>query len=136
MAQQKQATKERVLAAACRIFAEKGFRDATVAEICEAAGANIAAVNYHFGDKERLYDEVWRHAFSLASEAYALDSGLPADPTVEDYLYSYASAILHRIFSEDESGIFAKLLYLEMASPTLALEKIATDVLFPQSLRR
>ena len=69
----------------------------------------------------------------MASNAYALDSGLPADPTVEDYLYSYANAILHRIFSEDESGIFAKLLNLEMASPTLALGKIATDVLFPQS---
>ena len=126
-------TKERLLKAACGIFAEKGYRDTTVAEICEVAEANIAAVNYHFGDKESLYDEVWRHAFAIASKAYSLDSGLPVDPSVEDYLYSYASALLHRIFSEDESGIFAKLLYFEMASPTLALEKIATDVLFPQS---
>ena len=126
-------TRERLLSAACVIFAEKGYRDATVAEICEAADANIAAVNYHFGDKETLYDEVWRRAFSIASKAYSLDRGLPVDPSVEDYLYSYASAILHRIFSEDESGLFAKLLYHEMASPTLALNKIASDYLFPQN---
>ena len=63
-------TKERLLKAASEIFAEKGFRDATVAEICEAAEANIAAVNYHFGNKETLYDEVWLRAFTLAVEYY------------------------------------------------------------------
>jgi len=129
----KQTTKERLLKAACGIFAEKGFRDATVAEICEAASANIAAVNYHFGDKETLYDEVWRCAFSLATETYPLDGDLPENPGIEDYLHCYASAFLHRIFSEDKSGLFAKLLYREMASPTLALKKIATDYLIPQS---
>ena len=40
---------------------------------------------------------------------------------------------VHRIFCEDETGLFAKLLYHEVASPTLALEKIANDVLFPQN---
>ena len=58
---------------------------------------------------------------------------LPENPGIEDCLYSYARAILHRIFSENENGLFAKLLYREMASPTLALEKIAKDCLFPQS---
>ncbi|MEN7973544.1 MAG: CerR family C-terminal domain-containing protein [Verrucomicrobiota bacterium] len=129
----KQTTKERLIKAASEIFAEKGFRDTTVAEICETAGANIAAVNYHFGDKEHLYDEVWRHAFALAIEAYPLNGGLPENPGIEDYLYSHASAILHRIFSENENGLFAKLLYREMASPTLALERIAQEALFPQS---
>lgn len=130
---EKQATKERLLQAACGIFAEKGFREATVAEICDAAGANIAAVNYHFGDKEKLYDEVWHCAFSLATDAYPLDGGLPENPGVEDYLHAFASAILHRIFSEGESGLFANLLYREMASPTLTLKSIAKDCLFPQS---
>jgi len=133
MPKNKPKTKERLLQAAGEIFAEKGYHDATVAEICEAAEANIAAVNYHFGDKEKLYDEVWRNAFSITSEAYPLDGSLPADASVQDYLYSYASAILHRIFNEDATGLFAKLLYREMASPTLALDKIAKDVLFPQS---
>lgn len=126
-------TKERLLTAACDVFAEKGFRDATVAEICEAADANIAAVNYHFGDKESLYDTVWRHAFQLAIEAFPVDAGLPDKPQPEDYFYSFAKAILQRIFSEEETGLFAKLLYRELASPTLALERIATEALFPQT---
>ena len=130
-----QTTKDRLIKAASRIFAEKGYHGATVAEICEAAEANIAAVNYHFGDKQTLYDEVWRRAFATATERYPIDGGLPADPKIEEYLYSYASAILHRIFSEDESGLFAKLLYREMAFPTLALNQIASDYLLPQNRR-
>lgn len=126
-------TKDRLVAAASEVFAEKGYRDATIAGICEAADANIAAVNYHFGDKENLYDKVWRHAFTTASSAYPFDGNLPPHPSAEDALYGCASAILHRIFAEDENGIFAKLLYHEMASPTLALDRIAKEVLFPQS---
>jgi len=122
-----------VLEAACRLFAEKGFRDATVAEICDAANANIASVNYHFGDKEGLYDEVWRHAFAITTSAYPANGGVSENATEEDLLYAFASALLHRIFSEEETGLFAKLLYREMASPTLALEKIAEEAIFPQT---
>jgi AcrR family transcriptional regulator len=126
-------TRDRVLLAASEIFADQGFRDATVAEICDAAEANIASVNYHFGDKEKLYDEVWRHAFAITAYAYPLDGGLPEEATIEDCLFSYTSAFLHRIFSEEQTGLFAKLLHQEMASPTIALDKIANEVLFPQS---
>ncbi|MEL7062020.1 MAG: TetR family transcriptional regulator, partial [Acidobacteriota bacterium] len=51
-------TKERLLAAGAKVFAELGFDDATVRQICAVAGANPAAVNYHFGDKQRFYAEV------------------------------------------------------------------------------
>ena len=96
-------TKDRLLAAASAVFADKGYREATVAEICKAADANIAAVNYHFGNKGALYDVVWHHVFDLASSAYPIDGSLPPEnPVLEDYIYSYANALLHRIFSETE----------------------------------
>lgn len=126
-------TKERLIQAASAIFAEKGYHEATVAEICEKAGANIAAINYHFGDKETLYDRVWRRAFEITATTYPVDGDLPENPTLEDILFRYASAILHRIFSESEAGLFPKLLMREMASPTLALEKIGRDALLPQA---
>ncbi len=54
------ATRKRLLAAAGRVFKEKGYHGATIAEICRVAEANIAAVNYHFSDKETLYLEAMR----------------------------------------------------------------------------
>ena len=54
---QRTATRAQLLEAACQVFAEKGYRKATIAEICKRGGANIAAVNYYFGNKETLYAE-------------------------------------------------------------------------------
>ena len=51
-------TRDKLLDVAGRIFADRGYHAATIREICVAAGANIAAVNYHFGDKLGLYTEV------------------------------------------------------------------------------
>ncbi len=51
-------TRQRLLTAAERLFADRGFKKVTVREICLAARANVAAVNYHFGDKLGLYREV------------------------------------------------------------------------------
>jgi TetR/AcrR family transcriptional regulator, regulator of cefoperazone and chloramphenicol sensitivity len=52
------ATRERLIQAAGREFARRGFEDASVRAICTAAGANISAVKYHFGGKEALYRAV------------------------------------------------------------------------------
>lgn len=128
-----QKTKARLLQAACEIFAEKGFRNTTVADICDAAQANIASVNYYFHDKETLYDEVWRRAFSIMVSTYPLDGGISDDADVETSLYGYARAVLQRVFSDGEAGLFPRLLNQEMAAPTLALDKIVKEALLPQS---
>lgn len=63
-------TRDRLLASARKLFANKGFRGATVREITHAAGANLGAVTYHFGSKEALHTEVLERFFGdLASEA-------------------------------------------------------------------
>ncbi|MGH9681163.1 MAG: CerR family C-terminal domain-containing protein [Candidatus Acidiferrales bacterium] len=51
-------TRSKLLEAAGRVFADHGYEAATVREICRLARANVAAVNYHFGDKQGLYAEV------------------------------------------------------------------------------
>ena len=55
-------TRERLIEAGERLFAQQGFKRVTVREICRAARANVAAVNYHFGDKLGLYREVLQGA--------------------------------------------------------------------------
>ena len=57
------ATRERLVEAAAGLFAERGYRGATLREIARRAGANLAAANYHFGSKQRLYLEVARAEF-------------------------------------------------------------------------
>ncbi len=57
-------TKERISSAALTVFSETGYHRATIREIVYRAGANIAAVNYHFGGKESLYLSVLREFWS------------------------------------------------------------------------
>ena len=47
--------RQQLLGEATRIFAAKGYAGATTREICEAAGVNLAAIRYYFGNKEGLY---------------------------------------------------------------------------------
>ncbi|MEJ2426050.1 MAG: TetR/AcrR family transcriptional regulator, partial [Candidatus Thiodiazotropha sp.] len=56
-------TKEKLLQAAIKVFVEKGYRGATAQEICQRAGANMAAVNYYFGGKEKLYQYILELVF-------------------------------------------------------------------------
>ncbi len=76
-------TRDRLIDAAGEVFAEVGFRAATVREMCRRAGANVAAVNYHFRDKEELYQEVFRQAHCAADEvvktAASLDGLAPKE---------------------------------------------------------
>jgi AcrR family transcriptional regulator len=55
-------TRERLLQAATRLFADNGYRGASVRNICNLAGANPGAVSYHFGGKRQLYRAVLRRA--------------------------------------------------------------------------
>jgi TetR/AcrR family transcriptional regulator, regulator of cefoperazone and chloramphenicol sensitivity len=111
-------TRQRLLQAACRVFAEEGYHDATVAGICRRAGANVAAVNYHFGSKEALYAEVWRQVFATFMQAYPVDGGLPPDSPVEERLYALVLALLHRPFDDGRLGEGFQLAVREMVSPT------------------
>jgi len=109
-------TKRKVLEAACRLFGEVGYHDGTVARICEEAGANRAAVNYYFGDKENLYREVWNHTYRLADEAYPLQStGEEASP--EDGLRAFIRSLVLRAFDAGPAGQFARIIAFEMADP-------------------
>lgn len=122
-------TRGRLLAAAGEIFAEKGFRDATVAEICRKAGANVAAINYHFGSKEALYREAWRHAFAQSLAAHPPDGGLSPDAPPEERLRAQVASLLDRI--ADENNREFRIMQREFTNPTGLLEEVMREEIRP-----
>jgi AcrR family transcriptional regulator len=125
------ATRRELLDAAGEVFAAAGFRSATVREICQRAGANIAAVNYHFGDKEQLYHAVLKDTYRTAVAKYPADFGLPAKATAEERLRAFVHSFLLRIFSEGPSARHGKLMAREMMEPTGALDEIVREEIRP-----
>jgi len=126
-------TAKSLLAAASEVFAEKGYRDATIAEICKRAKANIAAVNYHFGDKETLYTEAWRHSFSESLKAHPPDGGVSDAAPPEERLRGQVVALLRRIADADNREFF--IVQKELANPTGLLNKVMRVELRPMQER-
>ncbi len=122
-------TRGRLLAAAGDIFADKGFRDATVAEICRKAGANVAAINYYFGSKEALYREAWRHAFARSLAAHPPDGGLSPDAPPEERLRVQVASLLDRI--ADENNREFRIMQREFTNPTGLLEEVMREEVRP-----
>lgn len=126
-------TRTRLLTAAGRIFAERGYQEATIAEICEQAQANIAAVNYHFGDKRNLYLEAWRHAFNDELARYPADGGVSRQAPAEQRLAGRIESMIRHV-ADDQSYSFA-IVHKEMAQPTLLLADILEKEINPQRLQ-
>jgi len=124
-------TRQRLLEAAGEVFAERGFRAATTREICSAAGANIAAINYHFGDKERLYEEVLRHANRYAAERNPFAEEASRTLAPSQRLNSFVSWYLTRILGEERPAWQGKLMVRALQEPTRSLEALAQSEFKP-----
>lgn len=124
-----QNTKERLIEAATAIFAEKGFEDATLRKICAAAGANNAAINYHFGDKRGLYNETLKAACCGRS----ICEDIVQDPkaSAPERLRQFIRAVLDRMFDKDKTPVHTRLMLREMAQPSDATEELVRDLIRP-----
>src|SRR5262249_41818939 len=124
-------TRERLLRAGERLFGERGLRKVTVREICRAAHANVAAANYHFGDKLGLYREVLQRAIDAmrATTDAAREAGRGQPP--EEQLRQYVKAFLRAILNPVSFGIH-RLILREVSEPTPALDAIVEQALRPR----
>lgn len=118
-------TPDRIMEAAGEIFAERGFHDATIREICQRANANVAAVHYHIGDKDELYRAVFQHTIKIAMEKHPLPA-VAGSP--EEQLRAHVRALLFRILDEGRPSWHGKLIAREMANPTPALENLVDQI--------
>ncbi len=125
-------TKQRLLEAASEVFVDQGFRGARVRDICQLAGANVAAVNYHFGDKKGLYEAVLRYAFfSLTGEDPTEWVGAE-DGGPESGIHALVRSLLSQLLRGGESTRYAKLVAREMVDPTDAIDQVINDGIRPQ----
>lgn len=126
------ATRQRLLDAAGEVFAEVGFRAATIREICTKAEANVAAVNYHFRDKDGLYQEVVAYAHGCAMASHPPPSDL-ARLTPAEQLTGFVRAFLARLLDAGRPAWHGRLMARELVEPTAALDRIVRDSIRAQS---
>jgi AcrR family transcriptional regulator len=125
------ATRERLLIAATRLFGDRGFASVTVRDLCREAGASVAAVNYHFGDKLGLYREVVERAVASVSPdpTTAVPNGMDPGDRIRHFVRTY----LPRLASPGGDAVSAqKLMRQEMTDPTPLAPWIAERVILPR----
>ena len=122
---------ELILETAGEIFAEQGYNKATIRDICKRSGVNLAAINYYFGDKERLYLAVLKYYRELAIRKYPLTFGINKADTPEEKLGNFIHAFIHRFLEEGKTALFGKLLAHEFTESTGALDVLVEDFIRP-----
>lgn len=128
--------KTKILLAAGPIFAQKGFRDTTIREVCERAGVNVASVNYHFGDKQTLYHEAVLYARETnvartnnSDWQVSLNSLDDHNPRAK--LHAMVLFVVQRMVVNETAPWQVQLLLNEMQNPTQTCEHLAQEYFRP-----
>lgn len=114
-------SREQVLDAATKVFAERGFHAATVRQICKAASMNVAMVNYYFGSKEKLYEEVVRRNFSFATteEMAQLAEGVTDEESWRAAVRRFVEKFAGYMSVTTEPGVYAARIFRwELTQPS------------------
>ena len=123
-------TKERILGVAETLFARHGFAGASLRQVTAAAKVNLAAVNYHFGSKESLIEEVFRRRLDELNrhrrEALAAVAAKP-DRTLEDVLDAFIRPALEQSMDSAGGAAFVRVLARAYAEHDERLRKFLSD---------
>jgi AcrR family transcriptional regulator len=123
--------RHRLLEAAVEVFGEKGFAAASVRDICRQAGVNIAAVNYYFGDKERLYVEALKFAHTCMTDEVPMPADLMDRPPTEQ-LRGFIETMVARMVRETNANA-TQLVLREIANPTAACAEMVQATIRPMA---
>jgi AcrR family transcriptional regulator len=128
--------KDRLLDAAEELFCEHGFKGTSIRDIAASAGCNIASVNYYFGSKEKLYEEVWRrHLIPMRDARIAsinkIMSQTDGQPNLEDLLKSFADTFVGSIVDANRASRLTKLMAREYIDSHLPTNMFVNEVIKP-----
>jgi AcrR family transcriptional regulator len=120
-------TRDRIVAAAGAVFAERGFQRTTIRQITARARVNLAAVNYYFRDKNELYVQVLKEA-KRHVQLVALDES-PGTP--EDRLRGFADRFVRALLDPRRPFWHGRVISMEMSNPTPALGVVIRELTAP-----
>ena len=124
-------TKAKLIKAAGEIFAERGFRSATVREISSRAGTPLGAMNYHFRDKQGLYAAVLEYSHKSAIRKYPPEFGLRDGSTPVEKLRAFIYTFLLRLSDKGVPAWHIKLMAQEISDPSGALGQVVESSIRP-----
>jgi AcrR family transcriptional regulator len=124
-------TQQKLLTAACEVFAENGFKNTTVRDICNRAEVNVAAINYHFGNKEKLYEAVWENSNRAAVKNRMDELDLARTDAPEKRIRLFVKTLLRNILDQNRPEWDFRIVAHEMISPTASFDIIVDRAIRP-----
>lgn len=121
----------RIIEAAGGVFAEHGYEGATVRMITERAGVNVAAINYYFGDKASLYEQVVS-ACRCSSQEAAEACPWPREAPAEERLKFFIERMVRRALNSERPLWHRLVMAREMMAPTAALDRMVREQIGPE----
>lgn len=124
-------TRDRILRAAERLFAEHGYEGTSVRTIVAKARVNQAAINYHFAGKEGLYREVLRGAFRALTEHQLSHAEETKAMSREQALGEFVRHQLRPLLARDELSRHIRIFNWEAVRPTAVFRKLLSEETAP-----
>ena len=131
MTRPSEVTRERIMKAAERLFAERGYEATSVRTIVAKARVNQAAINYHFDGKDGLYREVLRAAFRAMTEDQLAHAEETKAMSREKALHAFIRRQLHPLMGRDEYSRYMRIFNWETLRPTPVFRALLSEEAAP-----
>ena len=131
MTRPSEVTRDRIIKAAERLFAEHGYDGTSIRAIVAKARVNQAAINYHFGGKDGLYREVLRTAFRALTEHQLSHQEEVKTMSREAALTEFVRRQLWPLLARDEFSRHLRIFNWETVRPTDVFRKLLTEEATP-----
>ena len=131
MTRPSEVTRERIMKAAGRLFAERGYDGTSIRAIVAKARVNQAAINYHFDGKDGLYREVLRDAFRALTEDQVAHGQDTRAASRDDALAAFIRRQLRPLSARDELSRHMRIFNWETVRPTAAFKSLMSEEAAP-----
>lgn len=125
-------TRASLISAASPLFADQGFEATRIRDIADKAGANIAAINYHFGSKMGLYQAVMKAQSEQMIADFPLQTEAIEKAAPEERLQWLVKSILRRVLGSNEKDRPTRMCVREFVEPTEALDYLVKEIVTSQ----